>query len=280
MSHLSEAILRDTNGLTLHLRDTAVIAMMRDYADFFLIDAAARPASPGMIAAAVAAAGNMPVLVRVENIAPSCLQAYLALGVDGLVLTGIQYAAEAEKAIISCLYPPEGVRPYRGIYHKDAVSLQALNDQITLIVEIATPQAVTQIAEICEVTGINGVLVSPQRLAVAMEHGFDAENSAVQAGIRHVCAVAKSYELPFGLEGDGFDSAGYDADFSIRGSDTGFLAKGLAQVFPAPVMTQGAYAAPDTLENRPVILPAFAAANDGDEDGGTATLSGLVARRE
>lgn len=224
MSHLSEAILHDTTGITLTLHDASIAAMLRDYADFFVIDAASRPFSAQMIQSIIHAARDVPVLVRTENCLPSTLQGYLNLGVDGLILTDINHAAEAEKAIAACLYPPEGVRHYRVATPADKVSLQALNDQITLIVEITSQQAITQISEICEVTGINGVLVSPSRIAVALERHFDVDDDHVQASLRQVHVAAHGYELPFGLEGDGFDCT---AGFTMNLRDVDLLAYGL-----------------------------------------------------
>lgn len=227
MSHLSEAILRDTNGVILTLQDAMVASLLRDYADFFVIDAASRPFPSNVIQEIVFAARDTPVLVRVENNLPSTLQNYLNLGVDGLILTDVHYASEVEKAIASCLYPPEGIRHYRGASNVQPVSLQALNDQVTLIVEICSPQAVTQIEEICEVTGINGVLVSPERIAVAMEAGFETAQENVQACLRQVYTSSRGYELPFGLEGEGFDC---EPDFGLALRDVDLLTRNLVQV--------------------------------------------------
>lgn len=227
MSHLSEAILHDTKGIVLTLQDASIASMLREYADFFVIDAAARPFSNQVIQEIVYAAQDTPVLVRTADNLPSTLQAYLNCGVDGLILTGINHAIEAEKAIAACLYPPEGIRQYRASVATQQFSLQALNDQITFIVEITTPQAITQIDEICEVTGINGILVSPTRMAVSMERNFDTDSDDVQAGLRQLHTASRGYELPFGLEGEGFDCT---ADFSLNWCDAELLMQGLERV--------------------------------------------------
>lgn len=227
MSHLSEAILHNTNGAVLSLHDASIAALLRDHVDFFVIDAAARPFEAEMVQQIVHAARDVPVLLRVANSTAATLQDFLNCGVDGLILTDIMHAADAEKAIASCLYPPEGIRHYRAALTAQQPSLQALNDQITLIVEIASPLAVTQIDEICEVTGINGILVSPTRLAIAMEEGFSCDSDTVQAALRQLHVAAKGYELPFGLEGAGFDA---DADFTLHMRDADLLLQGLERV--------------------------------------------------
>lgn len=229
MTHLSEAILHDTTGIVLTLSDAMVATCLHDYADFFVIDAAARLFSADALQGMIAAAKDKPVFVRVENTSPSTLQYYLNIGADGLILTNIHYAAEAEKAIAACLYPPEGIRPYRPLLMHEDISLQAMNDQITLIVEVAHAQTITQIEEIAEVTGINGLVLSPQRLAVAMEK--DLSDVTVQQAMQSVALAARSYDLPFGLEGEA-EAEGFNADFRLPYSDAGLLMTGLRRLAP------------------------------------------------
>lgn len=225
MTHLSEAILHDTKAVILTLHDTFVCTALQDYADFFVYDAAARPVSVEVLKALIAASGDKPFLVRTENSQPAVLQHYLNLGADGLIFTDILHAAEAEKAIAACLYPPEGTRPFRALSLQQNLSLEVLNDQLTLIVEISHPQSVAQIEEIAEVTGVNGVLVCPQRLAVAMDRKFDVDHPQVQQAIQHVMRAAQSYELPFGIEGA---SDMYAANFVLPCRDIDFIAAGIA----------------------------------------------------
>lgn len=227
MTHLSEAILYDTRGIALTLSDAAVASWLHDYADFFVIDAAARHFAPETVQAIVLAAKDKPVFVRAENTFAHTLQNYLNMGVDGLILTNIHHAAEAERAIHASLYPPEGVRPYRPLFAPRDVSLEAVNDQVTLIVEIAHPQAVAQVEEIAEVTGINGLLLAPQRLAVAMEKGMDAGHVLVRQAMQSVVLAARNYDLPFGIEGEGFDE--FNPNFALPLSDLQLMAAGLKQ---------------------------------------------------
>jgi len=226
MTHLSEAILYDTKGIVLTLSDPAIATYLHEHAEFFVIDAAARRFSPEIIQALVLAAKDKPVLVRAENTFASTLQGYLNAGADGLILTNIHHAAEAEKAIHACLYPPEGVRPLRPIFAHEQLSLEAVNDQITLIVEVAHPQTIASIEEIAEVTGINGLLLAPQRLAVAMEKGSDPSHVNVQQALQSVVLAARNYDLPWGMEGEA--AKDFMPNFKLPVSDAQLLRDGLA----------------------------------------------------
>jgi 2-keto-3-deoxy-L-rhamnonate aldolase RhmA len=221
MTHLSEAILRDTNGMNLVLHDPLIVQNLRSRFDFFILDCAARPCDFATIASLLTASGDTPFLVRPANIDKSTLQGLLNLGVDGLVLPDIYHAAELEKAIAACLYPPEGMRPYRSLLTEDKVALEAVNDQITFVVEVSHPQTVSQLEEIAEVTGINGLLVNPQRLSVAMEKGGNTDDPAVRQTLKTIARVAASYELPYGIEGENvFD---LQSDFVVPSRDIDLL---------------------------------------------------------
>jgi 4-hydroxy-2-oxoheptanedioate aldolase len=221
MTHLSEAILRDTSGMSLVLHDPLIVQSLRDRTDFFLLDCAARPCDIATITNLLIASEDTSFLVRPLNNDKSTLHGLLNLGVDGLVLSDIHHAAELEKAIAACLYPPEGMRPYRSIVAQEKIALEAVNDQITFIIEIDHPQTIAQLEEIAEVTGINGFLVNPQRLSVAMEKGGDTNNSVVQQALKTVARIAASYELPWGIEGAA--DTGLTPDFTIPARDIDLL---------------------------------------------------------
>lgn len=225
MTHLSEAILRDTKGMNLIFHDPIIVQNIRAHLDFLLLDCATRPCDTNVIATLLAASGDTNFLVRPATTEKSVLQGLLNIGVDGLVLPDIHYAAELEKVIASCLYPPEGIRPYRPVVAHEKIILDALNDQITFVVDVAHPQTVAQLEEIAEVTGINGLLVSPQRLSVAMEKGGDVNHPTVQQALKTIARIAATYELPFGIEGpETFD---LNPDFTIPTRDIDLLLNGL-----------------------------------------------------
>ncbi len=230
MTRLSEAILNNSRGVVLTLHDANVVAVLRNHVDFFVLDCAARPTTIETIEKLLAAAQNKPFLIRTDVATPATLQAYLNTSIDGLILTDIQFATEAEKALAACLYPPEGLRVYRaghatgyGLSHSDVV-LPVLNDQLTFVIEIGHPQTVAQLEEIVDVTGVDGVLVNPQRLAVAMEKNIDATHADVKQALYRIQSVANAFECPFGWEGDAMDDI--VPNFLLAASDVQLMAAG------------------------------------------------------
>jgi 4-hydroxy-2-oxoheptanedioate aldolase len=229
MTHLSEAILKGTRGIRILSTDPWVVSALRNRVDFLVIDAAARAFSPEALTGLIAAAGETPVFIRTEDSAPVTLQRYLTFGVDGLILTGVQYAAEAEKAVAACLYPPEGVRgfapnAFASFAAVNDIGLQAANDQ----------QTAAQIDEIADVTGIDGLLLTPRKMAVAMERGFDVNHADVLQALQTAVTAADSYELYWGWEGE-FLPEKIPA-FHVLCSDMDLLARGLEQYLPMTIV--------------------------------------------
>ncbi len=230
---ISEAILHNTQGLSLVLHDPLLVQTVRDQVDFVMLDCAARPCDTQTLTLLQNAVGETTFFVRPADTSKGNLQGLLNLGVDGLVLTDVHYASELEKIIAACLYPPEGIRPYRPIVPQQKIMLEAINDQITFIIEVAHPQTVAQLEEIAEVTGVNGFLVCPERLAVALEKGGDINHPAVIHAMQMIARVASSYDIPWGIEGFSTENNPYNLqpNFTIPGCDLDLFATGKAEVF-------------------------------------------------
>lgn len=232
MKALSDAILHNTRGVRITLSDPEVCKILMPYVDFFVLDPVASAMPPEMLQMMLMVANDKPVLVRAEDSAPQTLQKYLNWGVDGLILPGIHHAADAEKALAACLYPPEGTRAYRPsnrpLHKNEEVPLGVLNDQVTLIVEVAHPDTVAQIEEIAEVTGLDGLLIAPKALSVAMEMEGALDDPQLARALASVLKTAKSLETPCGLEDVVSDSL--RADFHVLTSDVALLHKAARQV--------------------------------------------------
>lgn len=230
MTRLSEAWLSGARGASLSLNDPTLITLVKDHVDFCVLDATVATFTPNYLQTCIALSGDMPLLLRVDAAQRSQLSHALDAGIDGIIFCGIHSVVEAERMIAACLYPPEGVRAYRNTHAQPNVSLEILNDQLTLLLEISTPQAVSQISEIVDITGVDGVLLAPIRLSVAMEKPFQIEHPSVQQALRTVQQAAESLGMPWGLEGEWLESP--QPWFHILASDTELVHAGLRQLFP------------------------------------------------
>lgn len=232
MIGLSEAILHNTSGVRITLRDANVCRVLQSFVDFFVLDPVASALSDEMLQSMLLVANEKPVLVRAEDHSPSTLQKYLNWGVDGLIIPNIRTEVEAENAIAACLYPPEGVRPYRPLHKLDEVDLGVVNDQVTLIIEVAHQSTVAQIESIAEITGLDGLLVMPKALSVAMELNGRLDHPELLAALGTILKTAESFDLPCGFEDVVSDKL--RANFHVLTSDVALLQKAAKQVLGEP----------------------------------------------
>jgi 2-keto-3-deoxy-L-rhamnonate aldolase RhmA len=127
--------------------------------------------------AAIAAAGSLPT-IRVPNWErPNVLMA-LEVGARIIVVPMINTAEQAREVVRHGKFPPIGERGYNartrgvgfGLAGMTESLLAEINDSIHLFVQIETPEAVQNLAAICDVPGLSGVFVGPGDLS--MNYGW------------------------------------------------------------------------------------------------------------
>jgi 4-hydroxy-2-oxoheptanedioate aldolase len=115
---------------------------------------------------AVAAGGATP-LVRVAANEPSMISKALDCGAAGVIIPLVNDRSDAERAVQSCKYPPEGDRsigPIRTSY----VGRGRTAGNAACIVMVESASAVNNIDEICSVPGVDAVYVGPADLAASL----------------------------------------------------------------------------------------------------------------
>ncbi len=143
-------------------------------------------------------------VVRLPSNAQDHFQTALDLGAQGVVVPMISSRAEAALAVRFCRYPPVGARgfsPTRASrYFQDLESYaREANGQISLIVQIETPQAVENIDEILTTPDIDGIFIGPGDLASFMNLATQTKHSEVEAVIDRLIHCAREHSMPFGL---------------------------------------------------------------------------------
>lgn len=129
--------------------------------------------------------GGTPAIVRVPWNEPGVIGKMLDAGADGIIIPMVNSVAEAEAAVRSCRYAPEGSRsfgPVRAAVRMPDYFAKA-NAHTACIPMIETAEAVQNIDDIIAVPGIDAVYVGPADLAVSL--GFapgTAENESAFSG--------------------------------------------------------------------------------------------------
>ena len=98
----------------------------------------------------------------------------LDIGAHGILVPMVNTREEAEYAVRACRYPPRGERgagPRRAAW-ADKDYLGTADDEIMVIAQIETPQAVQNLDEILQVDGIDACYVGPFDMARNMGMNF------------------------------------------------------------------------------------------------------------
>lgn len=136
-----------------------------------------------------AALTQTPTLVRVSVDDFAQAARMLDCGAAGVVAPMINSVEDARRLVAHVKYPPLGQRsfgPGRAMQLVDAVDEQAFvlsaNANTLAIAMCETREALTHLDEILDVPGIDGILVGPSDLSLALSGGsLDANGSAVRS---------------------------------------------------------------------------------------------------
>ena len=120
----------------------------------------------------------------------------LDAGAQTIMLPFVQTAEEARQAVSFAHYPPEGVRGVAAVHRGSRFGrvpdyLKRANDEVAVIVQLETPEAVERLPEIAAVQGMDALFIGPGDLAAAMGHIGNIAHPEVQALIARAARRAR-----------------------------------------------------------------------------------------
>jgi 4-hydroxy-2-oxoheptanedioate aldolase len=175
---------------------------------------------------------STPAIVRPAWNDPVILKRVLDTGAQTLLVPYVQSAEEARRAVASARYPPEGTRGVAatiranrygrtGDYHARA------NEEICVLVQLETREAVARLEEIARVDGVDGLFIGPSDLAASLGHIGRNAHPEVRALITEACRRAGEIGKPIGIlapvEADARAFLAMGFQFVAVGSDIGVL---------------------------------------------------------
>lgn len=143
-------------------------------------------------------------IVRLSSNTQDHFQTALDLGAQGVVVPMINTPEDAAKAVSFCRYPPLGIRgfsPARASRYFQELRAYAdkANDEISLIIQIETPQAVEGMDEILKTKSIDGIFIGPSDLASFLSLPAQTNHPDVQRVVDHAIDRARAHSIPYGL---------------------------------------------------------------------------------
>ncbi|MGY8994361.1 MAG: HpcH/HpaI aldolase family protein [Rhodospirillales bacterium] len=190
--------------------------------DWMLIDMEHSPSELTDVVNSMRAAtgGTAEPIVRIPWNDPVMVKRVLDAGARTILFPYVQNAAEATRAVQSTRYPPDGFRGTGGItratlYGRVPNYFHRAHEEICVIIQVESPDAIKAIPEICKVDGLDAIFIGPNDLAANSGYLGQMYHEDVQA----MCIDAlKAIKV-------GGKSAGiltFNADLAKKQFDMGF----------------------------------------------------------
>ncbi|EPZ2039807.1 2-dehydro-3-deoxyglucarate aldolase [Escherichia coli] len=178
---------------------------------------------------ALKGSASAPV-VRVPTNEPVIIKRLLDIGFYNFLIPFVETKEEAEQAVASTRYPPEGIRGVSVSHRANMFGTVAdyfaqSNKNITILVQIESQQGVDNVDAIATTEGVDSIFVGPSDLAAALGHLGNASHPDVQKAIQHIFNRASAHGKPSGIlapvEADARRYLEWGATFVAVGSDLG-----------------------------------------------------------
>jgi 4-hydroxy-2-oxoheptanedioate aldolase len=150
---------------------------------------------------AIAPYRSQPV-VRPVSGDPALIKQLLDVGAQTLLVPMVDDAEQARRLVSAMRYPPEGMRGVGSAVARvsrwgmDSDYLARANDEVCLLVQAETRQALVNLEEICAVDGVDGVFIGPADLSASLGHrgnpGHPEVQAAIEDAMRRIIASGKA----------------------------------------------------------------------------------------
>lgn len=170
---------------------------------------------------------------------PVEIKKLLDAGAQTLLVPYVQNRAEAEAAVAAITYPPKGIRGVAGLarasrYGRIANYAERAEQEICLLVQVETQEALTHLDDIAAVPGVDGIFFGPADLAASLGFPGQPSHPMVKTAILQAMERLAQLGKPSGILSldQTFlqEAAEAGAQFIAIGSDTGVLKSGAAQL--------------------------------------------------
>ena len=214
--------------------------------DWIVFDTEHSPGDPDSVLAQLQAAAPYPVsaVVRPTSNDVAEIKRYLDIGAQTLLIPYVQDAEEARAAVAAMRYAPAGLRGVSGWTRATRFGripdyARRAADELCLIVQVETAEALERIDAIAAVEGVDGLFIGPADLAASLGHAGDLMHPEVVAAVEDGIARIRAAGKPAGIltldQAFATRCIALGTVFTAVGTDGGILSRGadaLRNAFP------------------------------------------------
>ncbi|MEJ5992106.1 aldolase/citrate lyase family protein [Ramlibacter sp. PS3R-8] len=159
--------------------------------DWLLLDAEHTPNDPSNVlqqAQVIAAYPGVSTVARIPMghgyIGQALIKQYLDTGVQSLLVPMVDTPEQARELVRCMRYPPDGIRGMAATrasgWGRNASYAREANDQVCLLVQAETREAIRNLDKIAATEGVDGVFIGPSDLSAAFGHVGDPWHPEMQ----------------------------------------------------------------------------------------------------
>ncbi len=205
--------------------------------DWILLDTEHSPNDLESVLAQLQAAAAYPTtpIVRVPWNDMVAIKRYLDIGVQSILVPYVSSAEEAKNAVAYTRYPPQGLRGVAGTTRATRFGrikdyAKRAHEEICVLVQVETQEAIGNIESICAVEGVDGVFIGPADLHASLGLPGETANPEVKPlideAIKLIRGCGKAPGILTAVEADARHWIQCGALFVAVGADVGILARG------------------------------------------------------
>lgn len=208
-NHFKEAILQGNQqlGLWSSIRDPAMSEMLAGCGyDWIVLDCEHSPRDVQEVLHGLHAMSAYPVepVVRVKSLDVAEIKKMLDIGAQTILVPYVQNGEEARLAAAAVTYPPAGLRGVAGGTRANRFAaipdyFTKAREEICLIVQIETRDAMNNLEEIATIDGIDAIFVGPADLAASLGHPGDLKHPDVKEAIVDTIHRVRAHGKPAGF---------------------------------------------------------------------------------
>lgn len=174
--------------------------------DWLLFDTEHSPGDPLTVLAQLQAVApyEVSVVVRPASNDAVLIKRFLDFGAQTLLIPYVQSADEARSAVAAIRYAPDGIRGVSGLtratrFGRIASYGKLATEELCLLVQVETREALGQIEQIAAVDGIDGIFIGPADLAASFGQVGNPGHPHVVAAVEDAIGRIRAAGKPAGI---------------------------------------------------------------------------------